>query len=122
MITFAFNSAGVCMYSLNKEVAAEDLPDATYVVHMPEGTDVNSVWYDTSTHRVFTRTYLQPVISANRISGLPSGTKAALGAEMIDVTDNEIEFEVDYPQTLRVILFHPSYLDTVVEVPCEAQG
>jgi hypothetical protein len=110
------------MYSLNKVVQPEDLPDAAYVVHMPVDTDVNSVWYDVENNRVGFKTAMQPVISANRISGLPSGTKVALGADLIDVTDNEIEFEVSYPQTLQVILFHPRYADTVIEVPCEVQG
>jgi hypothetical protein len=122
MITFAFDSSGKSMYSLNKVVQPEDLPDAAYVVHMPVDTDVNSVWYDVENSRVGFKTAIQPTITTNTVSGLPAGTTVALGADLVEVADGEIVFEVIYPQTLQVILFHPRYADTVIEVPCEAQG
>jgi hypothetical protein len=65
---------------------------------------------------------LQVTVSTNRVSGLPAGSKVAVDGELLDVEGEFIEFEVDYPQLLKVVVFNLKHLDTVVEVPCEVQG
>jgi len=122
MITFAFDATGKCVCSVNKAVGADFFPDALYVVQMPVNTDVNSVWYDVENGRVGFKKPLQVTVSTNRVSGLPAGSKVAVDGELRNVESGSIEFEVDYPQLLKVVVFNLKHLDTVVEVPCEVQG
>lgn len=122
MMTFAFNTQGECMYCVNKPVSREQLSDAAFVVEMPDGTDVNLVRYDVANGMVVLKRNIQPSVSANTISGLPMGTTAICNGESVEVSDGAVEFEVSYPQTLRVTLMHPHYLITEVEVLCEVQG
>ena len=84
--------------------------------------DVNSVWYDVENGRVGFKKPLQVTVSTNCISGLPVGSKIAVDGELLDVEGGYIEFEVNYPQLLKVVVFNLKHLDTVVEVPCEVQG
>jgi hypothetical protein len=119
MNTVAFDADGRCLFVLNDYL---ETTDAAFVVHTEETVNPNQVWYDAVTQTIKPRLPLPNGVQPNEVIGLPAGTTAYVGTEQMLVDDGVLELEVEYPQTVKVVLTHVRYLDAEVEVPCEAQG
>lgn len=60
-------------------------------------------------------------VSNNLVSNIPPNTFAFIDIDQqLEVTDGSLEFEVEFPETIRVELVNPIYNPIVVEVPCES--
>jgi hypothetical protein len=122
MNTLAFGADGRCMCAVNDFIESENFPEAAIVLHTEQTLTANQVWYDIANEVLVLRRPIQVGVSPNMVVGVPAGTTAIVGTDEIPVDDGSIELEVDYPQTVKLVLLNPRFLDTVVEVPCEVQG
>ena len=107
---------------LDGDPSSVDVSSELAVVHASEPINPNAVWYDHDFGEMITRSPFRVLVSSNKIENIPVGTTAYIGLESIVVDDGTLEFDVAYPQQLRVVLTHVRHTDTIVEVPCEAQG
>lgn len=117
-----FDQDGRCKYVLDGDPSSVDVSSELAVVHASEPINPNAVWYDHDFGEMITRSPFRVLVSSNKIENIPVGTTAYIGLESIVVDDGTLEFDVVYPQQLRVVLTHVRHTDTIVEVPCEAQG
>lgn len=117
-----FDTSGNCKYVLNGDASSADLSAEAVAITVDHEVNPNDVWYDFEWRQMKPKTPMSCAVSMNRISNLPAATTVAVGSERLVVTDGHIEFEVTYPQSLTVTLFHPAYLTKTVQVPCEVQG
>ena len=117
-----FDADGRCKYVLDGSPGSVDVSTEAAVVYVEENVNPNTVWYDHVFGEMITRSPFRVLVSSNKIENIPVGTTAYIGLESIVVNDGAIEFDVAYPQQLRVVLTHVRHTDTIVEVPCEAQG
>jgi hypothetical protein len=120
--TVVFDETGRCKYVLEGDASVADLSSEAAVVQSETAVDPNKVWYDHEVSEMRARTPFVVSVTVNKIEHIPFGTLLNVKNESTVVESGEIEFEVDYPETLRVLLRHVRHLDTTVEVPCEAQG
>lgn len=122
MTTLVFKANGACGLAVDDDLPESDFPDAAKVLYVPYPISANEVWYDFSHQAMLFRRPFDVGISPNTVTGLPVGTRAVVKGAEIVVDDGSLELDVDYPETVRVLLIHPSNLDTWVEVPCEVTG
>jgi hypothetical protein len=117
-----FDADGRCKYVLDGSPGSVDVSTEAAVVYVEENVNPNTVWYDHVFGEMITRSPFRVLVSSNKIENIPVGTTAYIGLESIVVNDGAIEFDVAYPQQIRVVLIHVRHMDTIVEVPCEVQG
>jgi hypothetical protein len=48
-------------------------------------------------------------VDGNRITGIPAGTMAQVEGQTVKVSRGRLDIAVDWPQAVRVSLFHPDY-------------
>lgn len=121
-ITAVFDASGRCSFVLDGDLSCMTIDESSIVLQLENSVDPNKVWYDTESGRMLPRTPFPVVINPNQIASIPPGTEAIVGDEKVVVDSGTLELEVDYPETVRVVLLHVRHLDTTVEVPCEAAG
>lgn len=114
-----FDEQGRCKYVVNAEDNSADFGSQPAVATVSDATDPNTIWFDHVSSRVMARTPFPVSVSMNKITGVPQGTAVYVGSECVVVTEGLIEFEVDYPQVLRVVMTHVRHTDMTIEVPCE---
>ena len=122
MTTLAFASDGRCICSVNVPVAAVHFTDAAKVIEIDKPISANEVWYDLRQNTLTFRKLAKVTLRKNRVLGLPEGTIALVNGETVLVDDGSLEIEVEYNQVISVVLMNPRFLDTTVEVDCEAAG
>lgn len=117
-----FDQDGRCKYVLDGDPESIDVSSEAAVVYMDQPVDPNSVWYSHATGLMQNRSPFRVLVSTNKIEGIPAGTTVHVGSEAVVVDEGSIEFEVDYPQTVKALLMHVRHTDTEMEVPCEVAG
>lgn len=122
MTTLVFNADGSCACAVNDDIPACDFPEAAKVLHVQMPITANEVWYDHTNGQMIFRKPFVTKVETNKVSMLPVGTRVTVGDAEVVVDDGVLDLEVDYPQAVKVLLRHPRWLDTEVEVPCEATG
>lgn len=120
--TLVFDADGSCTCAVNDDVLKSDFPGAAKVLYVSLPITANEVWYDHANGQMLFRKPFVTKVEANKLSMLPVGTRATVGNVEVVVDDGVLDLEVDYPQAVKVLLRHPRWLDTEVEVPCEAAG
>jgi hypothetical protein len=118
----AFDEQGRCKYVCNGAEGAADLSAEPAIAEVVDATDPNSIWFDFESSKVMARTQFPVSVSTNKIDRIPVGTAVYVGSESMVVNEGSIEFDVEYPQTVRAVLMHVRHMDKTVEVPCEVQG
>lgn len=118
MNTAYFRADGGCIGISESENSILEIAGAVHVVPVEVGVSPNSIWCDES-GLVHPKNEFEVVISTNAVSNIPVGTRAHLPNQSIDVEDGVLEFEVNMPTTMMVILEHPHYMTKSIEVPCE---
>lgn len=120
MTTLAFAEDGRCICAVNVPVAAAYFTDAVKVIEVDQPLSANEVWYDLRQNMLVLRKPALFTLHKNRVTGLPEGTIALVNGETVFVEDGSLEIEVEYDQVIKVTLMNPRFLDTTVEVVCEA--
>ncbi len=120
--TAIFDADGKCLYVVDSDRSVSDDGPETYAVQIESKINPNDVFYDTDNARMAFKADFLPSISTSTIQNLPEGTQVTLsdGTSFL-VDDGSIEFEVEFPETIHVILEHIRYRTKHVEVNCEAQ-
>lgn len=119
MNTAFFDATGKCIGIAEGDQMNIVFPEAAFRSLVGLNASPNSIYCDTS-GEVLSRQPFNLSVSTNVIEGLPAGTQVVMPTSDVVVDDGRLELEVAYPQTLRVTLVHPHYLEQTVEVPCEA--
>jgi hypothetical protein len=120
MTILVFEASGRCIMAIDGEMSDEQLAVYRAAVRIGGYVNPDTVWYDFDRGGMGYRREFNPVVSVNTISNLPPGTKAFVKGEYVEVDDGSLELEVDYPETIPVVLMHVRLLDKTVMVPCEA--
>lgn len=116
--TAFFDVAGKCLTVIMNDRQLESWPGAVHSAAVDAGTTPNDIFWDGT--GVAERQPFPITITPNRVEGIPAGTVVHFKTNTETVNDGEIEFSVVMPETLRIVLEHPHYLNDIFEVPCEA--
>jgi hypothetical protein len=116
MNTYVFNEAGECTCVANVELDLESFGDGFTGVHSESTYKASEIYYDGEIRPIKS---FELVISTNLVTGIPVGTKAFIGNDMQIVDDGSLELEVTFKSVVTVVLVHPQYQTTSVEVSCE---
>lgn len=116
MNTYVFNQAGECTCAANVALDLESLGDGLTGIHSELTYKASEIYYDGEIKPI---KGFELAISPNLVTGIPVGTKAFIGNDMQIVDDGSLELEVTFKSIVTVVLVHPQYQTTSVEVSCE---
>lgn len=116
MNTYVFNQAGECTCAANVELDLESLGDGLTGIHSELTYKASEIYYDGEIKPIKS---FELIISPNLVTGIPVGTKAFIENDMQIVDDGSLEIEVMFKSVVTVVLVHPQYQTTSVEVSCE---
>lgn len=118
----AFDESGRCKYVFDGDTDTLDLTNEAAVVFLTEKLNPDQIWYDSEAGEMRGKSPFPVSVYTNRVEGIPTGTTAYVGGEPVVVDTGVLEFEVAYPEVVRVFLRHVRHLDLALEVPCEVQS
>jgi hypothetical protein len=116
MNTYVFNQAGECTCVANVELNLESFSEGLIGIHSELTYKSSEIYYDGEIKPIKS---FELVISTNLVTGIPVGTKAFIGNDMQIVDDGSLELEVTFKSVVNVVLVHPQYQTTSLEVFCE---
>lgn len=124
MSVFAyFDATGCCTRVVDGPLAdQQQTENDVYKAELPVIRDASLIFFDIPRMIVRGREPFRARVTPNLVSGLPVGTIALVGLEgtPVQVDDGTLELDVDYAETVHVVLTHVQHLPKEVEVPCEA--
>lgn len=116
MNTYIFDSSGRCTCAANTELPLENLDAGLTGIHSESFYNPNEIYFDGTIKPI---KQFDLVVSTNLVTGLPIGTEVFIDGVREVVDDGSLELEVMFNSVVRVVLIHPHYETTSVEVTCE---
>lgn len=116
MNTYFFSEDGRCVCVANYDLETSSLDEGIVAVKSAQSLSPDEIYFDGGIK--FSQEF-DLSISANIISGIPTGATAYINGVSYLIDDGILEVTGDYPSLITVILTHPHYRTAVIEVQYE---